>query len=137
MITVEHKGIDETIARTTEVLKKNPDDERALAMRGMAYDAKGDWRFAIHDLTALLAVYTARPEVRRAGGGMFQMMMRCAEAFESSGDFLALAPDHGWCHRLRTLASYILRKLDAPARGPVHAAMKIGGEYWPTMCGWL
>ena len=132
MIAESDNSIDETIARTTEVLSMNPDDERSLAMRGMAHDAKGDWKFAVHDLTALLAVYTARPDVRCAGGGMFRMMERYAEEFQSSGNVLELSPDSFWCHRLRKMASFILGKLDAPARSPATVAIRIGGEYWPT-----
>ena len=120
----DHKQrAQETIVKATRILEKNPKDEQALSMRGLAHHARGDLDAGIRDLTVLLDISEAHEWERFMRGCMLLKSGRYIHAIRDFDWVLELYPDHAWCYELRAMARFALGGVADAATDAVSALL--------------
>ena len=122
-MTNHEDHIDETIVTATRALEKNPKDEQALSMRGLAHAETGNLDAGIRDLTALLDISEAHEWERFMRGCMLLKSGRYIHAIRDFDWVLELYPDHAWCYELRAMARFALGGVADAATDAVSALL--------------
>jgi len=130
-MTNHQDHIDEAIVTATRILDKNPKDEQALSMRGLAHQMRGDLDAGIRDLTALLDISDAYEWERFMRGCMLLQAGRYIHAIKDFDWVLEIYPDHAWCHELRAMARFALSGV-ADASTDAVSAMLAGRKLVPV-----